>query len=695
MRTYIKHTFMAASLAIVVTTGFAQKLDRTKLPADAPAPVIRLANPESFTLANGLRVFVVQNNKLPRVAFNLLLDYEPILEGDKAGYVSIAGELLKTGTKTRTKDQIDEAVDFMGATLNTSPTGIYAASLKKHTNQLLELMADVLLNPNFTQAELDRLKKQNISAIASRKDNPNAIASLVSNAVMYGKNHPYGETETEETVGRVTLADARTFYTTYFRPNIGYLAVVGDITPAEARTLVEKHFSKWQRGDVPKPTYAMPKAPEKTKIVLVDRPSAAQSVIAVVSPAELKPGSPDAIRTSLMNDILGGGATARLFMNLREKHGYTYGANSSLTSDKLIGRFRAGASVRTAVTDSAVAELMHELKAIREGVPTDEELKRTKSIFSGNYVFSLENPQTIANYAIRTAQYGLPADYYANYLKNVEKVTDAEIKQMAQKFIDPSRVYIVVVGKGADIADKLKRFGDIEYYDAQGNKVDAPTPAKAAPVGMNAQQVIDKYIAAVGGKDALTKVKDITVTLNTEIQGQAMEMVRKSMAPNKSSMVATAMGMEVVKMVSDGSKVSMMQMGQGQTLEGKDARQITLTSGTFPELRMAENGVKATLAGTEKVNGKDAYKVVYTTDEGITWTDFFDAESGLRVQQITTQQGPQGAIQVPVSFSNYKEVNGIKFPYTIQQSMGPMQLTLNVKNIEVNKGLKESDFEVK
>ncbi|WP_234735245.1 insulinase family protein [Tellurirhabdus bombi] len=689
---------LAVGLAALGLSVQAQTLDRSKLPAEAPAPIVKVGTPETFTLPNGLKVFVVQNNKLPRVAINLLLDYEPILEGEKAGYVSIAGDLMRTATKTRTKDQLDDEIDFLGATLTTSPTGIYAASLKKHLPKLMELMSDVLLNPNFTQAELDKLKKQNKSALASSKDDPNAIASRVGAQLAYGKNHPYGELETEETIDRITLEDCRKFYQTYYRPNVGYLAVVGDITPTEARTMVEKYFAKWQRGDVPKPTYELPKAPEKTRVVIVDKPSAVQSVIHIQHPVQLKPYTTESIQASLMNDILGGGE-ARLFNNLREKHGYTYGAYSSLSSDRLVGRFRATASVRNAVTDSSVAEFMNELKAIRSTKPSSEELARTKSAFAGNFIFSLENPQTIANFAINTARYNLPADFFATYLQKIDAVTDADVETVANSMVKPENVYILAVGKASDIAEKLKKYGDIQYYNISGNRVEAPaalsTAKAAAPAGVTAAQVIDKYIQAIGGKEALAKISDLSISMTTEVQGRTMNMVQKAKAPNKSSMSATVMGMEMMKMVSDGQKASRTMRGQTQVLEGKEAQQLLLTNGLFPELRFAENGVKSTLAGTEKVDGKDAYKITNTSADGaVSWSDFYDATTGLKVQSVVSQNGPQGPVEQVVGIGDYKEVNGVKIPHTLKQSFGPMQLSLIVDKVDVNKGLKDSDFKV-
>ncbi|WP_460634797.1 M16 family metallopeptidase [Larkinella harenae] len=688
-----KYILTAGLLALGLSMQ-AQTLDRTKLPADGPAPTIKVGKPVSFTLANGLKVFVVQNNKLPRVAFSLLFDYLPIREGEKAGYVSIASQLIKTGTKTRTKDQIDEAVDFIGGSLSTSPTGVYAMSLKKHTPKMLELMSDVVLNPKFTQEELDKLKKQTKSGLAAQKENPSAIATRVSSILVYGKDHPYGEPDSEETVDRITLDDCRKFYETYYRPNIGYLAVVGDITPAEARSMIEKYFGKWQKGEVPKPNYDMPKPPAKTTVAIVDRPSAVQSIVYITHPVQLKPYTSESIQASLTNDILGG-SDARLFNNLREKHGYTYGAYSSLTSDRLVGRFRANASIRNAVTDSAVAEFINELKAIRSAKPTAEELSHTKNTFTGNFIFTLEDPETIANFAINTARYKLPEDFFSNYLKNVDAVTEDQVQTAASKLIDPEHAYIVVVGKASEVADKLKRFGDVTYYDVNGNKVEASLAGKltTAPTGVTADQVVDNYLKAIGGKDAITKIADMTQKMSTEVQGTKVEVIGKQKGLNKYSLAVTAMGQVLQKVTSDGEKVKMEGGGQAKILTNNEAKVEMLKNAAFPELLFATLGAKTTLVGTEKVDGKDAYKVDVSLG-GKTISIFYDVQTGLKTQYATVEQGPQGEISVNTGLGNYKEVNGVKFPQTLTQNMGPMVLKMETQSLVVNTGLDDKEFVV-
>src|SRR3954471_4859920 len=352
----MKKIFLALTTVCIFSTAVAQ-LNRSLKPLPGPAPSIKLGDIKSFELPNGLKVFVVENAKAPTVTYSIALDIHPALEGDAAGLAALTSELITSGTKSRSKDQLDSDIDFIGAKLSASTRGLYAFALSKQNKKLLELLADVLLNPAFKQEELDKVKKQTLSELAQEKDDPDAIASNVQKILNFGKNHPYGELTTEASLDKITLEKCTTYFQTYFRPNVAYLAVVGDVKFSDIKPLIEKALGGWIRADVPSFIPPMPPMPTKTTVAFVNKPGAVQSVINVTYPVELKPNSEDLIKTKVLNNILGGGFSSRLFMNLREKHGYTYGSYSSLTNDELIGEFSAHAKVRNAVTDSAIAEI--------------------------------------------------------------------------------------------------------------------------------------------------------------------------------------------------------------------------------------------------------------------------------------------------------------------------------------------------
>ena len=445
---------------------------RAVAPQPGPAPKIQIGEYDQFELKNGLKVIVVENHKIPRISLQLSIDLPPIQEGEYAGYLDLAGDLLNKGTKTRSKAEIDEAIDFMGASLGTGASGIFGASLTKHFPKLMEIASDVLLHPSFPEAEFEKIKTQTLSNLAQEKEDPNSIASNVSQVLRYGKDHPYGEIVTEESIAKVTVDKCREFYQTYFQPNISYLIIVGDITTAEVRPMVEQNFGSWKTTkEVQREAYPQPQAPKDTKVDFVNKTGAVQSVISITYPIDFKPGSPDAIKARVMNTMLGSFFQSRLNLNLRETNGYTYGARSSLSSDREVGAFSAGASVRNEVTDSALVQFLYELNRMRDEMIRPDELELARNVIAGSFARSLESPQTIAGFALNTVRYNLPADYYATYLERLSQVSLADVQAMAVKYIRPDRAHIIVVGNQSEVSESLKPFstsGKIDFYDVYG-----------------------------------------------------------------------------------------------------------------------------------------------------------------------------------------------------------------------------------
>lgn len=666
---------------LLLTFPALAQLDRSKKPEPGPAPQINLGEAETFTLPNGMKVFVVENNKLPRVSFSLVLDNDPILEKEKAGYVSMAGELLRSGTKSKTKAELDEAVDFLGASLSTYASGAYASSLSKHADKIMALMAEVVLQPSFPEDELEKLKKQTLSALAANKDDANVIASEVAQVLRFGKDHPYGEIVTEETVENIDIEDIKEYYRTYFRPNNAYFAVVGDIKKKDAEKLVKKYFGKWEKSNVPTATYPTPQPPKETVVALVDRPNAVQSVVTVTYPLELKPGHPDVIKSAVMNQVLGGSFSSRLNMNLREKHGYTYGANSAISSDKLVGSFRASASVRNEVTDSAIVQFLHELDNIKKQNVTEDELQNVKNYMSGSFGRSLENPATIANFAINIDRYNLPKDYYVNYLKNIEAVTLEDVHQMAEKYISPEHAYIVVVGKGSEVEDRIKHFGKLQHYDLYGNPY-TPEKASELPLGLTADKVIEQYINALGGKENLLKVKDIRMNLTTSIQGANVEILQVTRSPNLYMSEVKMGGNILQKEVYNGESLVVYQMGQKVPVTQEQVKEAAYKAVVFPELEYEKWGAQTNLIGVEKVEGIDAYVLEVILPPGVKSTQYYSTETGLKIKEILEMDTPQGKMQQNVTFSDYQEKDGVKYPMKL--SMSPPGISATVQSLETN-----------
>lgn len=689
----MKRIYIILLLLAFSANIFAQ-LDRTKVPTPGPAPEIKIGTPESFELKNGLKVLVVENHKLPRVAFNLMLNFEAIKEAEKAGYASMAGDLLRTGTTTKTKAQIDEEIDFIGASLSTSASGIYASSLTKHQSSLLDMMTDVLYNPSFPQEELDKLKKQTLSGLAAQKDDPSAIASNVQGVVLYGKDHPYGELTTEETVNNITLEDCKNFYNQYFTPEIAYLAIVGDINVKEAKKLVKKYFGKWEQKPIDLPVFKATEQPEKTKVALIDRSNSVQSEIRVAYPIILKKGEPDVVKLNLLNTILGSsGLTSRLNQNLRETHAYTYGAGSSISSDMIIGNFNLSVSVRNEVTDSSINQIFYELRRLINEKVSDEELNSAKAYRTGSFARSLESPQTIASFALSIERYNLPEDYYANYLKRLDAVTVDDIQAMAKKYIKPNNANVVVVGKGSEIAGKLSQFGEVTYYDTYGN-IYVPDNS-ALPAGLTAEKVMDNYLAAIGGEDKIRALKDLKMVMKTEMQGRELIIDVKSKVPNMSKTEVKMDGMAMMTSVFDGTNASILQMGQPAPVDENMKKDMAFEAAIISEIAIKDMELMVELKGIESIEGTNTYAVEITKPSGSKTTYYYHTESGLKVRTSTTIQSPQGEMVQDTDYTDYKEAGGVKFPFSISMPMGPMKMTATAESIEVNTGIEDSEFDVK
>jgi hypothetical protein len=530
--------------------------------------------------------------------------------------------------------------------------------------------------------------------VASKND-PSAISRRVTNLVMYGAKHPYGEFSTEETVKHITLQKCKDFYSSYFRPNIGYLAIIGDITSEQAHALTSKYLGPWQRGEVPTATLPTPAQLSKNVVYVVDRPSAVQSVITIGAPVQYPFNDSAYVKARLMNDILGGGSAARLFNNLRERHGYTYGAYSSLSPSKYIGSFSASASVRTAVTDSSITEFLSEMARIGTEAVADSELVLSRNGVSGNFINSLESPQTVANFAINTERYKLAPNYYTNYLKTVASVTAQDVLNQGARFVQPSGSYIVVVGNAQEVASKLGKFGKVFYVDEYGKPVD-PNPLRTVPMGVTLPLVIENYLKAIGGKDNIAKLKDYTCTYAGELQGNPFTLDIYRKRPGKITSVASVGLNEIDRNAVNGkTSVRKGQMGV-TTLTGKELDNSLARSVFFWEEDLAKAQITGQVLGVEKVNDKDAYKVEFKFASGDAWIEHFDAQTHLRVKKTDTRTTPNGVLTVATTFSDYVKISGtdVLIPSTILLPMGQISVNLKLKETKANTNIPDTVFEV-
>ena len=348
---------------------------------------------------------------------------------------------------------------------------------------------------------------------------------------------------TEETLENIDLAAVKEVYDAYFVPNRSYLVMVGDLTPDEARRLAEENFSDWAMRDVEVPEYATPERPDGVTVNFVPRTGSVQSNIVIADPIQLEPGTKEAIRAQLLNIVLGSGFNGRLFANLREDKGYTYGAYSSTNEDPIVGNFQAYASVRNEVTDSAVTEFMNELRTIADEPISDKELMDAKMQTAGSFGRALESPQRIASYALNTVRYDLDRDFYPDYLKVMQNTSINDVKEVAEEIVTPDNLHIIVVGDKAE-AEKLAQFatsGKVNYYDVNGEPVDME--AMSAPTDATPEGVLNGYFEAIGGKDAALALENVSMTMEGTVQGQTINQTMVKTNDARMSSQTSMMGM--------------------------------------------------------------------------------------------------------------------------------------------------------
>lgn len=661
------------------SVGAVAQIDRSKLPEPAPAKELKLGDYEQFTLKNGLQVIVVENDKLPTLSWTLSFITGPITEGNKAGYVGMVGPVLRGGTTSKTKEVLDEEIDFMGANIFVGSSSISTFSLSKYKEDVLKLMSDFLYNPSFPEEELEKAKKQNKTAILQGKDSPAQISSVVGGVLNYGRDHVYGEFATAETVDNISMEDIKKHYNTYFKPNIGYLVIVGDIKKREAQKLVKKYFSDWDKAEVKRQEFVQPTNPEETIVAVIDRPSSVQSVINITYTIDNKPGSADNEKVTLLNQILGGaGLSTRLNTNLREDKGYTYGANSSMGSSRYRASVNIGASVRNEVTDSALVQFTYELNRLRDEPVSEKELQLVKNTMRGNFARSLESRGTAAQFALGSKINNLPKDYYANYLKRIDAITAADIQETAKKYIRPENAHIVIVGKAEEIAEKLKPFGKVKFFDVEGNEVEDPTKVEIADV--SPQSIYDKHIQAIGGRAAIDNVKSMVEksegTLSLGGQEISLKRVIHRAAPDMYADVQTIPMQGDIVQIYNAGEAFVKGGGQKQALPAGPASLLKYMGVMYGERFYSEIGFESTYKGIAKINGKDAHRIELKLSDAMTINQYFEVASGLKMRIDLGQNGT-------IDFSDYREVSGIMVPHNFTQSGGQLPAPVSYISSEI------------
>ncbi len=562
MKKALKILALAGLVSTVGINTLAQKTMNEDFRKTAPAALapraFEIPKPFETVLPNGLKVVVFEDKRLPLVSYRLGFKSGTIYDPkDSIGLTAATADLLNGGTKTRSSKQLAEEIEQLGANVSASAsednTIVAASSLTMYGSDVLKLMADMVLNPSYPQSELDLYKKNTIENLKYQRSQPAFLADEQVSKILYG-TQPYSvASPSAADVEKITREKLAAFHDKIFAPNNATLVVVGDVNREKLLSEIKDAFGGWKKGTIDEMKFGTPPARTATTLTVVDRPGSLQSNIVLANLA-IERGNPDYFPVLVMNQVLGAGPSARLFMNLREAKGYTYGAYSSFDSKRLAGNFQATAEVRTPVTGDSLKEFFYELNRIRAEKATEKELKDAKSFLTGVYPLRAETQEGLTNLLVSQQLYNLPADYLQTYRDKVNAVTLDDVERVAKKYITSDKIAIVIVGDAGEILPQIKPYSQkIEIFDAEGKTLDAASfsntntgatanvngkwnlvidfQGQQLPVTLTLKQDGGKVSGALDSMMGKGEIADAKVsgnkfvgTAKTEIQGQAMEL---------------------------------------------------------------------------------------------------------------------------------------------------------------------------
>ena len=675
------------------------KIDRSKKPQAGPAPTITIKDPVTFVLPNGITVLVVENHKLPRVAATLSIDRGPIVEGAKAGVNGMMGQMLGEGTTKTPKDKFDLEIDQIGADVSLNEGGGFTSALTRYFDKAFMMMAEAIQNPAFPTASFEKIKSQKLTGLKSNEKSASAISARVVSALSYGKNSAMGEFETEESIKGLSIEDIKNAYKENVSPSRSYLTFVGDITPEAAKAIAIKAFGNWKGPKLSLPVIANAENVKGTEINFIDLPTAVQGEINVSNLINNPLSNPDYHALVIANQILGGGAEAKLFMNLREKHGFTYGSYSRVGSGRFQSQFSGSAQVRSEKADSAVAEILAEMANMREGKITQEELDNAKAKYNGSFALGMEDPERTASYASNILINNLPKDYYKTFLQKINAVTIADIQRVSKNYFNTNNARIVIVGNGAKILPNLSRLGyPIKKFDKYANpvvekpkEVDVKESEKTTE-SVSAATIVDGYLKAIGGKEEVKKINSVKATFTMELMGRSFEGIDMKMAPNKHYTEVKMGEMKVMESAFDGTKGYQAQMGQKKEMDEKEIKEALDEKAIIPQVFYITADYQTNYLGTGKVGDEDAYKLKVTKPSGKVSIEYYSIKTGLLLRDENTSDQGGTEMTITVDYSNYKKVGAYTLPFLITQTVGEQEYSMNMTDIKVNEGVTEADF---
>lgn len=699
-------TFMIFALLLLVGGQVEAQIDRTKKPAPGPAPKAPFPDYYEATLDNGLKILVVPNSAEPMVNFRLLIKSGSEFDGEVAGIAGSVTELLTAGTTTRSSLQFAKEADILGLGIGAGAAddqmSVSGNGLKKHMDKLLTLMTDALYNPAFPQDELEKLKKQSLSGLQSTKRDPSEVMGRLEITVGYAP-HPYARFGIEADVEKTTREALVAFHKTYFIPNNASLAIVGDVTPDEILPVVKRYFGSWKKGVAPAANFPKP-APIKGRTVhIVDLGKTQTQTAITVQVSGVERSNTDRTAIGLMNSIIGGGFSGRLFSNLREKHGFTYGAYSNMESRKVAGLWQASAEVRRIATDSAFTQILLEMNRMRDEKVDDETLDMHKQYAAGQFLLGLENASAIAGMVQDIDLYGLPKDYYKTYVSRMMKVSADDVQRVAKKYLSTDNIAFLAVGDASVIKEPLAALGEIRMYDTDIKPV---SEAKSFAVDIDGPALLEKHIAAIGGRAVLEQLTsrttegEVSISFGPATAEGTMKVLEKAPA-KKYQLITLSLDMgagpqilESEEWVNGKQAFAREPMQPMKELSGAELEK-TLESEQFNAVtRWKELGFEPVVTGKKEMNGKTVYvmdfKRKHSTDEL-----YIDAESFLMVGRSEMEETPQGPVSSMTTYGDFRSIDGMTLPFALTVESPGMVLKTKITSYTHNTAIDDAQFSPK
>ena len=656
--------------------GQSERPDLNTKPGALPSTTFVFPKYEEFTLANGLHVYLLENHEQPTLTFSMAIRggdaYDPV---GKEGTAAIAGDMLGKGTKNRTAIQIAEALDGLGASISVSSVGesmnINASFIKRHTNTVLSILSDQLREPSFNEEELTKLKTQYQSSVTSRRARPAEIGQALSRKVIYGMDHPLARRTSEKTIAAVTREDVVAFHSNYIRPNSSSIAIVGDITEREARELLQKYFLQWEKGTRPE-TVIPPMATEPSGVYFVPRKGAVQSMV-IVCAAGPAVREQDYAATQVMTSYVGSGFGSLLFNTLRETYSYTYSPFSLLTRGRRYNRIAAGAEVRSAVTDSAITVIYGEIRKLASEGPEDQMLARRIATEVGQYQLAFERASTVAGVLQNAWLNDVPIHEVVNYTSRIESLGSGDIQEAAAQYLEMFKTRLVVVGN-PEVRAKLEKFGPIRDFTLDLEPAVEPA---FEPVSMTAEQVIAKYVEAIGGSVAIESVKSVSVTGTATMTMQGRDLAgtfeRVIGAPNQEVSRIDLGVMKQTQWVNGSTAWVSMSNGPAGEQDKEESAKLALEARIFPFASIIADGYKVNVQGLRG----GLIVVEATSPFGRFDRYYLDERTMLLVRLEKDEQTQQGLLTTTEKYEDYVVVGGVKFPSATRISNSIYSLTMN------------------